>query len=99
MSILLDANVIFELIRKLPNPAAIAWGSDHSLEDLARVVEFSADCDAVGLVKLPAVPAVGTLWKDTGDLDPPSLFPGNGPNLLGDLQDIWILVHDKRHIV
>ena len=63
MSILLDANVISELIRKLSDPAAMTWGSGHSLEDLARIVEFSADCDSVGLVKLLAVPAVGTLWK------------------------------------
>ena len=63
MSILLDANVISELIRKLPDPAVMTCGSGHSLEDLARVVEFSADCDSVGLVKPPAVPAVGTLWK------------------------------------
>ena len=99
MSILLDANVISELIRKLPDPAAMTWGSGHSLEDLVRVVEFSADCDSVGLVKPLRFQLLGLCGKYTGNLDPSSLFPGNGPNFLGNLQEILILVHDKGHVV
>ena len=65
----------------------------------ALVVEFPANRDPVGLVNAPAVPAVRTLRKGTGDLDPPSLFPCNGSNFLGNLQKILILAHDKGHVV
>lgn len=65
----------------------------------ALVVEFSTDRDPVGLVDSPAVPAVRTLRKGTGDRDPSLLFPCNGSNLLGNLQKILILAHDKGHVV
>ena len=65
----------------------------------ALVVEFPVNPDPVGLVDPSPVPAVGTLRKGAGDLDPPSLFPCDGSNLFGDLREILILAHDQCHVV
>ena len=63
MSVLLDTNVMSELIRKAPDPAAEAWAAGHALEELF----FSAVGEAelrYGAAILPAGRRRATLVSD-----------------------------------
>lgn len=65
----------------------------------ALVVERSVDPDPIGLVDPPAVPSCGAVGEGARELDPASLLPRDGPNLLGDLRKILILAEDECHVV
>ena len=65
----------------------------------ALLVRSPVNLDPIGPIHAPLVAAGGTEGKRTGQLDPTSLFPGNNPDLPGDLREVLVLTEEEANVV